>query len=198
MPRCCRRWRGSAAAGGPLGLIWLDSRPCCELPGADPETDVLRRALAGEGAGAASPANAETTALVGLRRASAEAVRFLRRHDLRAFTMEDVDEIGVREVMRRSLVAANYGTRGCVVVMHASVADNGFALGANHAGLSYRECSQAMEMIAASGALRAMLLTGVPADATPHALEETLEYLLSALGRRILGGFAAESDALQR
>ena len=101
-------------------------------------------------------------------------------------------------VMRRSLVAANYGTRGCVAVMHASVADNGFGQGANHAGLNYRECSQAMEMIAASGALRAMILTGVPADATPQALEETLEYLLSALGRRILGGFAAESDALQR
>ena len=38
---------GLAAAGGPLGLIWLDSRPCCELPGTDPETDVLRRALCG-------------------------------------------------------------------------------------------------------------------------------------------------------
>jgi len=53
-------------------------------------------------------------------------------------------------------------------------------------------------MIAASGALRAILLTGVPADATPEALEVSLDYLLSTLGRRILGGFAAESDALLR
>ena len=159
---------------------------------------MLRRALVRESAGDGPPANAETTALVALRRASAEAVRFLRRHDLRAFTMEDVDEIGVREVMRRSLVAACYGTRGCVVVMHASVADSGFAQGTRHAGLSYRECSQAMEMIAASGALRAVLLTGIPVDATPESLEVSLEYLLSALGRRILGGFAAELDALQR
>lgn len=183
-----------AAAGGPLGLIWLDSRPCCEAPGSDPENDALRRALTGE----AAPANAETTALVGLRRASAEAIRFLRRQEVRAFTMEDVDEIGIREVMRRSLVAASDGTRGCVLVMHASVADSGFARGLRHAGLSYRECSQAMEMLAASGALRAVLLPGIPADAGPEALEVTLDYLLSALGRRILGGFAAESDALLR
>jgi hypothetical protein len=112
--------------------------------------------------------------------------------------MEDVDEIGIREVMRRSLVAASDGTRGCALVMHASVADNGFAQGMRHAGLSYRECSQAMEMIAASGTLRAILLTGVPADATPEALEVSLDYLLSTLGRRILGGFVAESDALLR
>lgn len=183
-----------AAAGGPLGLIWLDSRPCCEAPGSDPENDALRRALTGE----AAPASAETTALVGLRRASAEAIRFLRRQEVRAFTMEDVDEIGIREVMRRSLVAAGDGTRGCVLVMHASVADSGFARGLRHAGLSYRECSQAMEMLAASGALRAVLLPGIPADAGPEALEVTLDYLLSALGRRILGGFAAESDALLR
>ena len=187
-----------AATGGPLGLIWLDSRPCCEPPGSDPENDALRQALTGQGEGQAPPANAETTALVGLRRASAEAIRFLRRQEVRAFTMEDVDEIGIREVMRRSLVAASDGTQGCVLVMHASVADNGFAQGMRHAGLSYRECSQAMEMVAASGALRAVLLTGVPADATPEALEVSLDYLLSTLGRRILGGFAAESDALLR
>ena len=183
-----------AAAGGPLGLIWLDSRPCCEAPGGEPENDALRRALMGE----AAPATAGTTALVGLRRASAEAIRFLRRQEMRAFTMEDIDEIGIREVIRRSLAAAGDDTRGCVLVMHASVADNGFAQGMHHAGLSYRECSQAMEMIAASGALRAVLLAGIPADAGPEALEVSLDYLLSALGRRILGGFAAESDALLR
>ena len=32
----------------------------------------------------------------------------------------------------------------------------------------------------------------------PEALEVSLDYLLSTLGRRILGGFAAESDALLR
>ena len=102
--------------------------------------------------------------------------------------MEDVDEIGVREVMRRSLVAANYGTRGCVVVMHASVADNGFALGANHAGLSYRECSQAMEMIAGLRVPCARRSDRHPADATAESLEwRRWEYLLSALGRQYPG-----------
>ena len=187
--------RGLAQGVAPIGLIWLDARPGCDPPGDDPEVSVLRRAL-DSGSGAA--ANAEATALIGLRRASVEAVRFLRMLGLRAFTMEDVDELGVREVTRRALVAATYGTPGLVLVMHVSVADNGFAVGATHAGLNYRECSQAMEMIAASGALRAVVLTGVPEDATRDAMEEYLEYLLSALGRRILGGFAAESDALLR
>ena len=56
------------------------------------------------------------------------------------------------------------------------------------AGLSYRECSTAMELVAASGGLKALALTGFDADASPSALKAAYGYLLSALGKRILRG----------
>jgi hypothetical protein len=54
------------------------------------------------------------------------------------------------------------------------------------AGLSYRECSTAMELVAASGGLKAVVLTGFDADARPAAVRAAYGYLLSALGKRIL------------
>lgn len=186
---------GVAEHSAPLGLLWLDARASCDPPDDDPEASVLRRAL--EPADQAT-ASREATSLIGLRKVSVESARFIRHLGLRAFTIEDVDELGVREVTRRSLKAATTATNGFVLVMHVSVADSSFSAVATRAGLSYRECSQVMELVAASGALRAVVLTGVPSDATPTAMDEYLEYLLSALGRRVLGGFAAQSDALLR
>ena len=54
------------------------------------------------------------------------------------------------------------------------------------AGLSYRECSAAMERIAASEELRAIVLSGLGAAPEPGALDTAYGYLLSALGKRIL------------
>jgi hypothetical protein len=56
------------------------------------------------------------------------------------------------------------------------------------AGLSYRECSAAMEAVAASRGLKAIAVTGFDADARPAALRAAYGYLLSALGKRILHG----------
>lgn len=187
--------RGSTG-DGPLGLIWLDARAGCDPISEVADGSVLRQAL--EPTSGDPVAGAENTVLIGLRRVGVEAARFIRMHDLRAFTIEDVDELGVREVSRRALAATTQGTRGCALIMHVSVADSGFSDSAMRAGLSYREASQALEMIAASGTLRAVVLTGVPESATSDQLDEYLEYLLSLLGRRVMGGFAAESDAMLR
>jgi hypothetical protein len=55
------------------------------------------------------------------------------------------------------------------------------------AGLSYRECSAVMERIAASEELRAIVLSGLGEAPEKGALETAYGYLLSALGKRILG-----------
>lgn len=136
--------------------------------------------------------------MIGLRRASAAEADLLREWSIRTFTMEDVDELGVREVMRRSLAAVQNATRGFVLCMHVSVAENTFPGDRGRGGLNYRECSQAMEMIATSGGLRAVCLTGVPEGTNSEALVEFLEYLLSLFGRRILSGSSALTDALNR
>jgi predicted amino acid racemase len=146
-----------------LGLLWLDSCPGPSL-NADPES----------------------LALVGLRQASrAEAARIAEAGIL-ALTMEDIDLTGIREAMRRALARVTAMTEGFVLSLDASVG-RGMEPDDLEAGLSYRECSTAMELVAASGALRGIVMTGFDPDARASALEAAYGYLLSALGKRILG-----------
>ena len=80
--------------------------------------------------------------------------------------MEDVDLVGIREAMRRALRRVTALTDGFVLVLDASVG-RGMEPDDLEAGLSYRECSTAMELVAASGGLKAIALTGFDADARP-------------------------------
>jgi hypothetical protein len=147
-----------------LGLLWCDS----EL-------------------GPAAAAEPESLALVGLRTATREESDLIRRRDVLALTMEDIDLVGIREAMRRALQRVTVLSDGFALVLDASVG-RGMEPDELEAGLSYRECSTAMELVAASGGLKALALTGFDADASPSALKAAYAYLLSALGKRILRG----------
>ncbi|HRW15061.1 alanine racemase [Amaricoccus sp.] len=147
-----------------LGLLWCDS----EL-------------------GPAAAAEPESLALVGLRTATREESDLIRRRDVLALTMEDIDLVGIREAMRRALQRVTVLSDGFALVLDASVG-RGMEPDELEAGLSYRECSTAMELVAASGGLKALALTGFDADASPSALKAAYGYLLSALGKRILRG----------
>ncbi len=127
----------------------------------------------------------ESTALLGLRTASREQAAIIAERKILAFTMEDVDLIGIREATRRAIQRVTQTTDGFALVLNASVA-RGMDADPREAGLSYRECSTAMERVAASEELRAIVLSGLGADPEPAALETAYGYLLSALGKRIL------------
>jgi hypothetical protein len=145
-----------------LGLLWLDSDP-----------------------GPAAAFQPESLALLGLRTATKEQSDMIRRRQVVAYTMEDVDLIGIREVMRRALRQVTSTTDGFMMVLDASVG-RGMEPDDMEAGLSYRECSTAMELVAASEGLRAIAVTGFEPDARSAALKAAFGYLLSALGKRIL------------
>lgn len=152
------------SARAELGLLWLDS----EL-------------------GPAAAAEPESLAVVGLRTATRDESERIRRRKVLALTMEDVDQVGVREAMRQALRRVTAMTDGFVLVLDASIG-RGMEPDDLEAGFSYRECSAAMEGVAASGGLKAIALTGFDADARPAALRAAYGYLLSALGKRILRG----------
>ncbi len=145
-----------------LGLLWFDSEP-----------------------GPAAGAETEALALVGLRSATRSQSELIRTREILALTMEDVDLIGIREATRRALRRVTATTDGFILALDASVG-RGMEPDEMEAGLSYRECSTAMELVAASGAVRAIALTGFGPDAAPAALKAAYGYLMSALGRRIL------------
>jgi predicted amino acid racemase len=145
------------------GLLWMDSDP-------------------GDIGTVTTP---ESAALLGLRTATREQAAIIAERKILAFTMEDVDLIGIRESTRRAIQRVTETTDGFALVLHASVA-RGMEADPREAGLSYRECSTAMERVAASEELRAIVLSGLGAEPDPGALETAYGYLLSALGKRIL------------
>ena len=164
----------------PLGLLWMDSRPACDPDG----VNMLGEAL--DARSGPAPVQASGSALVALREATRAEARFIRERDLLALTMEDVDLLGVRDVMRQALGRVTGLGHGFVLCLH-ELAINDFD-DPTDAGLSYRECSLAMELVAASRALRAIALTGLAPESEPaKQLTTTFGYVLTAFGKRILG-----------
>src|SRR5207244_12975999 len=107
------------------------------------------------------------------------------------FTMREIDELGMRTVIDRALAQATRGTAGVHVSFDMDVIDPSEAPGTGtpvRGGISYREAHLAMEVIADSGAIRAMDVVEVNPvlDERNRTAELAVELLLSALGKRIL------------
>ncbi len=159
-----------AAAGLPLGMIWIGPEPDFDFGllgvGSDPVPPEARL----------SP---EQLVFLGLRNVGKEQAELVRRLRIESYTMEDVDVLGVRETMRRALRRAATGCRGVLVRFDPAVADRG------RDGLTDRECHLAMETVAASDLLRVLDVSGRE-PAGERDASRWRRFMLSALGKRIL------------
>jgi ornithine racemase len=125
-----------------------------------------------------SPA-ADNLVLVGLREVSEEEAEIIRRLGITSFTMEDVDSLGISAVVRKALQRAVIGTRGLYVYFDEHLADGG------QEGLTNRETHLAMELIARSGFMRVLDVSG--AHTGGRSGSKLKKFVASALGKRILG-----------
>lgn len=178
---------GGAVSGADLP-VWLfsgdgDINACIASLGTAAGVGLLR--IAADPGAIEDVPRPETTALVGLLRATGAQSAFIRERAILAMTMEDVDFLGIREVMRRALARVGEATDGFMLVLDAT---GGRGMGADplEAGLNYRECQSAMERIAASQGLRGIVLTGLGEAPAAATLAAAYGYMLSALGKRIL------------
>ncbi len=128
----------------------------------------------------------ENSVLLGLRSATPEQINDIHQRQMMALTMEEIDLLGARESIRRALQKVTETTDGFALILHATAA-KGMDDDPLESGLSYRECSLMMERIAADRGLRAITLSGIHADKPSTALDIAFGYLLSALGKHILG-----------
>ncbi len=173
-----------AAAGDPPGMIWISPFP-------DFPFDLLgREDLAPPSSTTASSepsehkpfarVSPESLIFLCLRDAEEKDAEIIRRFRIESYTMEDVDLLGIREVTRRALRRAASGNRGVYVRFNPAAADNG------RDGLTNRESHHAMEMIAASGLLRTLDISGTKPPGRRDR-EKLRRFIYSALGKRILG-----------
>jgi arginase len=190
-----------AEQGKALGLIWLDAHGDLHTPETSGSGNVHGMPVAhllGHGdprlSGLAKPGPAvrpEHVVFVGLRDLDPPEQAFIRDSGVRAFTMRDIDERGLRAVMSDAIEIATRGTGGLHVSCDADWVDPAEAPGVGtpvRGGATLREAHLAMEIIADSDAMLAMDLVEINPilDRHNHTAELAVDLLASAFGRRIL------------
>ena len=113
------------------------------------------------------------------------------RSGIGAYSMTEIDELGIAEVTRRAIEAASRGTAGIHLSFDIDGLDPEVAPGVGtpvRGGVNYREAHLFMEMIAESGALVGMDIVELnPVRDVKNSTAETVVHLVqSAFGRRIL------------
>ncbi|HEY5218395.1 MAG TPA: arginase [Gemmatimonadaceae bacterium] len=190
-----------AERGERLGLLWLDAHADINTPETSHTGNVHGMPVArllGRGdarlSRIATPFPAvrpEHVVYVGLRDVDQAERDFIHAAGIRAFTMRDIDERGLRAVMQDALEITTRGTGGVHVSCDADWIDPGEAPGVGtpvRGGATLREAHLAMELVHDSAALVGMDLVEINPilDRHNHTAELMVELLASAFGRRIL------------
>lgn len=191
---------GLAQALGAGGVLWIDAHADLNTPESTPTGNVHGMVLAAalglcgpdfESQAWTLPAVDPTrVALVGLRSLDPDERLRLRELGVRAYTMSDVDRIGVERAIRESL--AHVAGPGFVhISLDVDVVDPDVAPGVGtpvRGGLSYREAHLAMELIAESGLAGSLEVVEVNPilDERNETAALAVELVASALGATIL------------
>jgi arginase len=184
-----------------VGLIWIDAHADMNTPGTSPSGNVHGMplaCLAGIGpkelvnlAGFAPAVNPRNIALVGIRDVDQLERTEVKSSGLRAFTMREIDERGLRNVMTEAIEIASRNTAGFHVSFDMDSIDPQHAPGVGtpvRGGFTYREAHLALELIADSRRMTSMEIVEVNPvlDVANRTAELAVELVLSALGKRIL------------
>jgi arginase len=184
-----------------IGLIWLDAHGDMNTPETSPSGNVHGMPLAaimGSGppeltglAGLVPMVEPRSVSLVGIRELDAKERRFVKESGVHVFTMRDIDERGMREVMAEALRFSGDDTAGIAVSLDMDFVDPADAPGVGtpvRGGVTYREAHLALEMIADTRSMVSFELVEVNPVIDLHNTTATLgvELVLSGLGKKIL------------
>jgi arginase len=146
--------------GESIGLIWFDAHGDFNTPETTPSGNVHGMSLAvlhGRGdrdlaslGGRAPKMQPRHTVLLGVRDLDPQERDLLRGSGITVFTIREIDERGMRDVVREALGIAGAGTAGIHLSFDLDVVDPEDAPGTGtpvDGGISYREAHLAMEMI---------------------------------------------------
>jgi arginase len=184
-----------------IGVIWIDAHADFNTDETTPSGNIhgmILASLAGLGnssltnVGGWSPkVHTESIVIVGARDLDTGEKELLRTHSIHIFTMSDIDQLGISEVMRQALTIAVQNNDGIHLSLDMDGLDPREAPGVGtpvRGGLSYREAHLAMELIADSGKLLSMDVVEVNPilDRENATALLAVELVLSALGKKIL------------
>jgi arginase len=184
-----------------IGLIWLDAHGDINTPESSPSGNVHGMPLAaamGYGAtelvelqGFKPKVEPQNISLVGIRDLDSQEKKLAKKSGVHVFTMRDIDERGMREVMSDALKYAMDDTDGISVSLDMDFVDPSDAPGVGtpvRGGVTYREAHLAMEMIADTEAMVSLEVVEINPVIDEHNRTALLgvELVLSGLGKKIL------------
>ncbi|MHC4514487.1 MAG: arginase [Planctomycetota bacterium] len=184
-----------------LGLIWVDAHADMNTPDSTPSGNIHGMPLAtllGFGperlvqmGGFAPKLRREHVCLIGIRNLDEREKVLLQKSGIRAYTMRDLDERGMREVMAEALDLVSAGTVGFHVSFDLDGMDPREVPGVGtpvKGGISWREANLLMEMVADSGNLRSLEITELNPvlDVRNTSGQVAVDLIASAFGKRIL------------
>jgi arginase len=191
---------GLAEVRGVGGVLWLDAHGDLNSPETSPSGNVHGMVLAaalglagdrfredGWGLPALDPAR---VALVATRSLDEGERELLREHNVKVFTMSDVDRLGVEHAIREALEHVS-GPGFVHVSLDMDALDPEVAPGVGtpvRGGLSYREAHLALELVAESGLVSSFDVVEVNPilDRENQTGKLAVELIASGLGARIL------------
>jgi arginase len=177
------------ARGKAPGVIWVDAHGDINTPLTSPTGNVhgmpVHFALQ---AHAVDPAR---MAFIGLRDVDEGEKRVIRELGVKAFTMADVDRLGMSKVVDEALTIVAEGENSVHISLDMDGVDPQEAPGVGtpvRGGLTYREAHLLMEGVAASGTLGSLEVTEINPilDRENRTAILAVELILSALGKTTL------------
>ncbi|MGZ3609590.1 MAG: arginase [Ktedonobacteraceae bacterium] len=184
-----------------ISVVWIDAHADFNTEETTPSGNIhgmILAALAGigdsylTGIGGWSPKiDPQKIILVGVRDLDRGEREFLRSHNVHVFTMSDIDQRGISNVMQEALSLAGKARDGIHLSLDMDALDPVHAPGVGtpvRGGLTYREAHMIMELIAESGHLIGMDVVEVNPilDRENATALLAVELVMSALGKRII------------
>lgn len=136
--------------------------------------------------------NPEKVALVGVRSLDKDEIKLIRKSGISIFTIEDIDMMGMKAVMKKALDIVENGTDGFHLSFDIDAITPTEAPGVGtpvKGGLTYREAHLAAEMIAGSKMLKSIEFVELNPilDHANVTGELAVSLICSVLGKRIYG-----------
>src|SRR6266568_69665 len=161
-----------------IGYLWLDAHGDMNTPESSPSGNVHGMPLA---------------AIMGYGAPDLDAQerKIVKKSGVHVFTMRDIDERGMRDVMSEALKYAMDDTAGIAVSLDMDFVDPADAPGVGtpvRGGVTYREAHLAMEMIADTESMVSLEVVEINPILDEHNRTALLgvELVLSGLGQKIL------------
>ena len=191
---------GLAKANGLGGVLWIDAHGDLNTPDSSPTGNVHGMPLAAalgltddrfnSDFWTLPAVDVDRVALVGLRSVDARERERIGELGIKAYTMSDIDRIGIERAIRESL--SHIAGPGFVhVSLDMDALDPEVAPGVGtpiRGGLSYREAHLALELVAESGLAGSLEVVEVNPilDRENATAQLAVELVASALGKKIL------------